>query len=205
MVQEQLMARGIRDEAILGAMLQIPRHLFIEAGLEPMAYNDHPLSIGLKQTISQPYIVAYMLEALQLKKTDRVLEIGTGSGYQTALLAELVHHVYSIERLPDLLFKARHILKKLCYKNITLKLGDGTKGWPEKAPFDAIVVSAGSPQIPKPYFEQLSEGGRMILPVGAETYQELTLVTKRAGRQTVQTLSGCRFVKLKGEYGFRPT
>lgn len=205
MVNDQLFGRGIRNEVILRAMLKIPRHLFVEEGLAPLAYNNHSLSIGRGQTISHPYIVAYMLEALQLKPQERVLEIGTGSGYQTAVLAELVHHVYSVERLSELLFKARHILKKMCYKNITLKLGDGTKGWPQQAPFDAMIVSAGSPQIPKPYFDQLKEGGRMILPVGDAEAQELILVTKQAGQKTLKTLSGCRFVKLKGEYGFRPT
>lgn len=205
MVREQLLARGIRDEALLHAMLKLPRHLFVDEGMRPLAYNDHPLHIGESQTISQPYIVAWMLQNLGLKAGDRVLEIGTGSGYQTALLAELVHQVYSVERLPTLLFKARHILKKLCYKNITLKLGDGTKGWPERAPFDAMVVSAGGPKIPEPYFEQLAEGGRMILPVGDEHRQELILVTKLDGRKQMQKLSDCRFVKLKGEHGFQPT
>lgn len=203
MVQEQLIARGIKDEKVLDSMLNIPRHLFVEEGLAPMAYNDHPLSIGEGQTISQPYIVAYMLECLHLTPEDRVLEIGTGCGYLTAVLAPMVSQVFTIERIPALLFKARKILKQLGYKNIMLKIGDGTKGWPEKAPFDAIIVSAASPQIPQPYLDQLGEGGRLILPVGGEDFQELTLVKKRKGRIQTQILSGCRFVKLKGKYGFQ--
>jgi len=204
MVQDQLRARGIKDEKILQIMLKIPRHLFVEEGLAAMAYEDRPLSIGEGQTISQPYIVAYMVECLDLKPEDRVLEIGTGCGYVTTLLAELVGEVYSIERLPNLLFKARKTLKQLGYKNIHLKLGDGTQGWKQYAPFDAILVSAASPQIPQPYLEQLAEGGRLIIPVGDEGFQELKLVTRQKGEWTQKTLSGCRFVKLKGKYGFAP-
>ncbi|MCE9625449.1 MAG: protein-L-isoaspartate(D-aspartate) O-methyltransferase [Deltaproteobacteria bacterium] len=205
MVREQLIARGIRDERVLEAFLKVPRHLFVEEGLRPMAYNDHPLSIGQAQTISQPYIVAYMLEALHLTPQDKILEIGTGCGYQTAILAELTTQVYSIERISGLLLKARNILKRLHYKNIHLKLGDGTLGWPEKAPFDAIVVAAGSPQVPQPYFDQCSEAGRFILPVGNEFSQDLVLYRKVSGEWQRQTLSGCRFVKLKGKHGFEPT
>ena len=205
MVREQLMDRGIRDERVLRAMLKVPRHLFVEEGLRPMAYNDHPLSIGAGQTISQPYIVAYMLETLQLRPEDRVLEIGTGCGYQTAILAELVAHVYSIERISELLLKARNTLKRLLYKNITLKLGDGTLGWEEKAPFDATVVSAASPRVPQPYLDQSSESGRVIIPIGDEFEQELVLYRKEAGQWRSLALSGCRFVKLKGKHGFEPS
>jgi len=205
MVREQLIARGIRDERVLEAFLKVPRHRFVEEGLQPLAYNDHPLSIGQAQTISQPYIVAYMLEALRLQAGDRILEIGTGCGYQTAILAELVSQVYSIERISELLLKARKTLKELHYKNIHLKLGDGTLGWPEKAPFDAIVVSAASPQVPRPYLDQCSDRGRVILPVGGEFAQDLVLYRKEAGGWRSQTLSGCRFVKLKGKHGFEPS
>lgn len=205
MVRDQLMARGIKDEKILQSMLKIPRHLFVEEGLHPMAYNDHPLSIGAGQTISQPFIVAYMIERLQLGTGHRVLEVGTGCGYMTTVLAELAHWVYSIERIDKLLFGARKTLKKLGYKNVTLKLGDGTAGWPSQAPFDAIVVSAGGPKIPQPYLDQLAPGGRLILPVGGETSQQLTLVTKRGSGYSEEVLTDCRFVKLKGKYGFQPT
>ncbi len=205
MVQEQLRARGIKDEKILQIMLTIPRHFFVEQGMWDLAYNDHPLSIGEGQTISQPYIVAYTLEVLQLKPEDRVLEIGTGCGYQTALLAELVQHVYSIERISTLLFRARKNLKRLGYKNITLKIGDGSQGWEKYAPFDAVVVSAASPQVPMPLRDQLAERGRMVIPLGNEAYQELTLVKKAFGRDTSEALTGCRFVQLKGKYGFHPT
>ncbi len=205
MVQEQLIARGIKDEKILELMLKIPRHLFVDEGLVPMAYNDHPLSIGEGQTISQPYIVAYMIGCLDLKPGDTVLEIGTGCGYVTALLAEMVKQVYSVERIPNLFFRARAVLKKLGYRNIHLRLGDGTQGWAAYAPYDAILVSAAGPKIPEPYREQLAEGGRLILPVGGEDAQELRRVTRHGERWTEETLTGCRFVKLKGRYGFQET
>jgi protein-L-isoaspartate(D-aspartate) O-methyltransferase len=205
MVEDQLRARGIKDEHVLQVMLKVPRHSFVDEGLVPMAYNDHPLSIGEGQTISQPYIVAYMVECLRLRPEDRILEVGTGCGYVTAILAELGAQVYSIERIPALLMKARKTLKRLAYKNIVLKVGDGTQGWPQHAPFDAIIVSAASPEIPRPYLDQLAEGGRLILPVGSEGYQELVLVTKTEGKLSREVLSGCRFVKLMGKYGFHPS
>ena len=205
MVEEQVRARGIKDQQIIQVMLKVPRHLFVEEGLVPMAYNDHPLSIGEGQTISQPYIVAYMVECLKLRPEDRILEIGTGCGYATATLAEIGSQVYSMERLPTLLMKARKTLKRLGYKNIVLKLGDGTQGWPEQAPFDGILVSAASPNIPQPYLDQLAEGGRLILPIGGEDCQELILITKTKGKYRQETLSGCRFVKLMGKYGFHPS
>lgn len=205
MVRDQLVARGIKDEKVLQSMLKIHRHLFVEDGLAPMAYNDHPLSIGEGQTISQPYIVAYMTECLNLNLEDRVLEIGTGCGYQTAILAELVKEVCTIERIPALLFKARKILKGMGYRNIRLKLGDGTQGWLEHAPYDGIMVAAGSPSIPQPLLDQLADGGRMIIPVGDEAFQELVLVEKHGRKFSQKRLSGCRFVQLKGKYGFAPT
>lgn len=204
MVEDQLIGRGIKDENVLQSMLKIPRHSFVEEGMAPLAYNDHPLNIGEGQTLSQPYIVANMVECLKLKAEDRILEVGTGCGYLTALVAELAAQVYSIERIPALLFKARKNLKRLGYKNIVLKVGDGTQGWPQYAPFDAIIVSAAGPQIPQPYLDQLSEGGRLILPVGSRERQELVLVTKTGNRTNRETLSGCRFVKLMGKYGFQP-
>ena len=202
MVADQLLSRGIQSAEVLRAMERIPRHPFVEEGLRPMAYNDHPLAIGARQTISQPYIVARMLEALALKKTDRVLEVGTGCGYQSALLAELTRHVYSIERIPDLLFKARRTLKALGFRNISLKLGDGTLGWGTQAPFEAIIVAAAGPGIPRPYLDQLADGGRMVLPVGTAERQDLVFVKKSSGKVTTRRLTGCRFVKLKGEHGF---
>lgn len=204
MVEDQLRARGIKDEKVLEIMLNIPRHRFVEPGLEPMAYNDHPLSIGEGQTISQPYIVAYMTECLKIRPEDRILEIGMGCGYQTAILAELAAQVYSIERIPALFFRARKVLKQLGYKNVHLRLGDGTLGWEKYAPYDGIIVAAASPDIPGPYLEQLAEGGRMVLPVGSEALQELILVTKKHGKIHQEPLSGCRFVKLKGKYGYAP-
>jgi protein-L-isoaspartate(D-aspartate) O-methyltransferase len=205
MVEDQLRARGIKDEQVLQVMLKVPRHSFVDEGLVPMAYNNHPLSIGEGQTISQPYIVAYMVECLRLRPEDRILEVGTGCGYVTAISAELGAQVYSIERISALLMKARKNLKRLGYRNIVLKLGDGTEGWPQAAPFDAIIVSAASPEIPRPYLDQLAEGGRLILPVGGEGHQELVLVTKTKGKLSQETLSGCRFVKLMGKYGFHPS
>lgn len=203
MVQEQLQARGIKDNKILEIMLKIPRHRFVEEGLQPMAYSDHPLSIGEGQTISQPYIVAYMTECLQIGPEDRILEIGTGCGYQTAVLAEVAAHVYSVERLPPLFSKARKTLRQLGYTNIHLRLGDGSEGWQKYAPYDGILVAAAGPGIPQPYLDQLSEGGRLILPVGDESFQELILVTKEGGKFHHQSLSGVRFVKLKGKHGFQ--
>ncbi len=202
MVRDQLIGRGIREPRVLELMERTPRHLFLEEGLRPLAYNDHPLSIGERQTISQPYIVARMLEALELKASDRVLEIGTGCGYQSALLAGLARHVYSIERIPELILRARNTLKGLRLKNITLKLADGTLGWACHAPFEAIVVAAAGPKIPAPYLEQLAEGGRMILPVGGEERQDLVFVAKSNGKLHTEVLASCRFVKLKGKNGF---
>ena len=196
MVERQLRARGIRDERLLSAMAQVPRHDFVEPRYREQAYEDHPLPIGAGQTVSQPYIVALMLELLQLEPSSKVLEIGTGSGYQTALLAKLASHVYSVERHPELAREAQGTLSRLGLGNVTLAVGDGSQGLPEHAPFDAIIVSAAAAQIPPPLFEQLREGGRMIIPVGPSDVQELQLVRKREGKPLITVLEGCRFVPL---------
>ncbi len=203
MVSQQIAARGVADERVLAAMRKVPRHLFVEEALRDQAYADHPLPIGEGQTISQPYIVALMTEALELKGPEKVLEVGTGSGYQTAILAELARWVYSIERHPGLLERARQILEALGYTNVILKLGDGTKGWPEAAPFEAILVTAAGPRVPEPLLEQLAEGGRLVMPVGDEWSQYLVKVVKKGGKFYRQTLEPVRFVKLVGEYGFK--
>ena len=173
MVREQLIPRGIDDPRVLTAMGRVPRHLFMEEALWGEAYNDYPVPIGDRQTISQPYIVALMTQFLELKGQEKVLEIGTGSGYQTAILAELSHKVYSIERIRSLFLKARKILDQLNYFNVVLKVYDGTQGWPEESPFDAIMVTAASPEIPAPLLEQLAQNGRMLIPVGDRYSQTL--------------------------------
>ncbi|MBZ4681952.1 protein-L-isoaspartate(D-aspartate) O-methyltransferase [Thermodesulfobacterium sp.] len=203
MVKSQIVARGIKDEKVIQAMLKVPRHLFVEEALRDQAYGDFPLPIGKGQTISQPYIVALMTEALELKGKERVLEVGTGSGYQTAILAEIALWVYTIERDPDLSEKAKKVLLSLGYKNISLKIGDGSLGWPEAAPFDAIIVTAASPQIPQPLVDQLAEGGRIVIPVGDEFSQILVKGIKKDGKLKIQTLEPVRFVKLVGAYGFK--
>ncbi|MCB1213926.1 MAG: protein-L-isoaspartate(D-aspartate) O-methyltransferase [Deltaproteobacteria bacterium] len=201
MVRDQLIKRGICDERVLEAMLKVPRHLFVEEALVSQAYQDHPINIGAGQTLSQPYMVAFMLEKLALKPTDHVLEVGMGCGYQTAVLAELVQQVYAIEFLQELFFKARKTLKKLAYSNMVLRLGDGSLGWPKYAPFDAIVVAAGGPVVPKPLLEQLKDQGRLILPVGPEGAQRLILVRKNGTVFEKEDLGECRFVPLRGRYG----
>jgi protein-L-isoaspartate(D-aspartate) O-methyltransferase len=203
MVETQIKARGIKDERVLKAMLKVPRHLFVDEALRDQAYGDFPLPIGEGQTISQPYIVALMTEALELKGNERVLEIGTGSGYQTAILAELALWVYTIERFPTLLERAKKVLKELGYKNISFKLDDGTLGWKEAAPFDAIIVTAASPDIPPPLVEQLAEGGRMVIPIGDEFSQTLIKGVKKGGKLHTKALEPVRFVKLVGAYGFK--
>lgn len=199
MVREQLIRRGIKDERVLDAFRKVPRHLFVDPADRPLAYGDHPLPIGLEQTISQPYIVALMTEALQLKGNEKVLEIGTGSGYQAAILAELVEHVYTVERLPYLGERARKRLEQLGYTNISFKIGDGTKGWPEKAPFDGILVTAASEKIPPSLLEQLKPGGRLVIPLGNTWLQDLTLVINENGHFKKESLGGCRFVPLIGD------
>lgn len=202
MVEEQIVSRGIKDPMLIGAMRKIPRHLFVEEALQNQAYGDFPLPIGEKQTISQPYMVALMTEALKLTKKEKVLEIGTGSGYQTAILAELSEMVYSIERIRSLALRARQLLYDLGYFNVEIKVFDGTFGWIEKSPFDAIIVTAGSPDIPKPLVDQLAMGGRLVIPVGDALTQDLFRVTKTEKGLIKEDLGGCRFVKLIGKYGW---
>ncbi len=202
MVKNQLIPRGINNERVLQVMGKIPRHLFIEEALAGEAYNDHPVPIGEKQTISQPYIVALMTEALELKGTEKTLEIGTGSGYQTAILAELSSRVYTIERIKSLLVNARELLAQLGYNNILFKAFDGTLGWKEYAPFDAIMVTAGSPSLPKPLIDQLADNGRIIIPVGDRYSQELIKVIKKGKGLEQKGLGGCRFVNLIGVHGW---
>ena len=196
MVETQVRARGIRDQRLLDAMGNIPRHEFVEARYRDQAYEDHPLPIAAGQTISQPYIVALMLDLLQLEPAARVLEIGTGSGYQTAVLTQLAKHVYSVERHPELARQATDTLSRLGLTNVTVVTGDGSRGLPEYAPFDAIIVSAAAPQVPPALFEQLREGGRMIIPVGPPEAQELQLVRKQGGKALTVLREGCRFVPL---------
>jgi protein-L-isoaspartate(D-aspartate) O-methyltransferase len=196
MVRTQIADRGIRDRRVLGAMLEVPRHEFVPESLRDQAYEDHPLPIGAGQTISQPYIVAVMLEYLALESTDRVLEVGTGSGYVTGLVARMCAEVYSVERHSELAAAAEATLARLGYSNVKLRLGDGGQGWPEYAPFDAIVVSAATSEVPPALFAQLREGGRMVVPVGPPTSQELQLTRKVNGQQEVRVLEGCRFVPL---------
>lgn len=202
MVELQLRQRGIRDERILQTMAKVPRHEFVSPSFEPHAYEDQPVPIGESQTISQPYIVAAMLEALALAKDDRVLEIGTGSGYQTALLAELAGEIFSIERHASLAQTASTVLERLGYSNVHLRVADGSLGWPEEGPFDAIVVSAAVPRVPTSLIEQLKDGGRLIAPVGTPDAQELLLIRRQRGELIMTRLDGCRFVPLVGEQGF---
>ena len=176
MVNEQIKGRGISDKRVLDAMIKVPRHLFVPEPYTANAYDDRPLPIGLNQSISQPYIVAFMTEVLRLKATDRVLEIGTGSGYQAAILAEICDSVYTIDIFESLADRARKTLNQLGYMNILVKHGDGYRGWPEHAPFDAIIVTCAPTRIPQPLKDQLAEGGRMIIPVGELTVQQLILL-----------------------------
>ncbi|MFC1819513.1 protein-L-isoaspartate(D-aspartate) O-methyltransferase [Thermodesulfobacteriota bacterium] len=203
MVKGQLIPREIKDRGVLRAMGKIHRHLFVEEALVGEAYNDNPLPIGHKQTISQPYIVALMSQALELNGKERILEIGTGSGYQTAILAELVEKVYTIERIRPLLEKARLLLNELGYTNILFKSYDGTLGWERYAPFDAIIITAGAPQIPEPLLDQLCEGGSMVIPIGDRFSQELIKVTKGKDGYKKKNLGGCRFVDLIGAHGWK--
>ena len=203
MVKTQLIPRGINDKRVLEVMGKIPRDRFTEEALRREAYNDHPLPIGHKQTISQPYIVALMTEALELTDKERTLEIGTGSGYQTAILAELSEKVYTVERIKSLLVKSRNILAELGYNNILFKAFDGTLGWKEYEPYDAIIVTAGAPNVPQPLLDQLAEGGRLIIPVGNRFSQELIKMTKKRGRYIQKNLGGCRFVDLIGVHGWK--
>jgi protein-L-isoaspartate(D-aspartate) O-methyltransferase len=199
MIERDLMTRGVRDARVLEVMGTIERELFVPEKLRSLAYEDRPLSIGEGQTISQPYMVAFMTELLNLKGTERVLEIGTGSGYQTAVLGKLAAEVYSIEIIPKLSERAKALLQRLGFDNVYLKTGDGFFGWEERGPFDAILVTAAAPKIPEPLWGQLREGGRLIMPLGAERQtQKLVRVTKSDGKQVVEELSGVVFVPLTG-------
>jgi len=205
MVESQLRGRGVRDSRVLAAMEKIPRHIFVDEALQDQAYNDNPLPIESGQTISQPYIVALMTEALELTGKEKVLEVGTGSGYQSAILAELAAQILSIERIAVLAARARRILDELKYFNVAIRVGDGTYGWREEAPFAAIVVTAGAPRTPQILVNQLAVGGRLVLPVGSRYSQELMKITRLsldADDIKQEALGGCRFVDLIGEYGW---
>ncbi|MGA2937135.1 MAG: protein-L-isoaspartate(D-aspartate) O-methyltransferase [Syntrophobacteraceae bacterium] len=203
MVETQIAARGVRDEGVCEAMRKVPRHLFVDEALRDQAYSDHPLPIAEKQTISQPYIVALMTESLELKGSEKVLEIGTGSGYQSAILAELADRVFSIERYPDLAYRANSVLQKLGYQNIIVRVGDGSLGWPDDAPFDAIIVTAGTPKIPQPLIDQLKMSGRLVVPVGDRLGQDLIVVRRVAEGIKKTNLGGVRFVNLVGKWGWK--
>ena len=196
MVRTQLVERGIRDMRVLDAMRKVPRHEFVPETLRQEAYEDQPLPIGEGQTISQPYIVAAMLQHLALQVTDRALDVGTGSGYVTALLSLLCAEVYSVERHAQLAALAESTLHRLGYRNVKIRAGDGSQGWPEYAPFDAILVSAATPEMPPALFAQLREGGRVVVPIGPAFSQELQLIRKVSGQPEVKVLEGCRFVPL---------
>ena len=202
MVENQIVHRGIVDEGVIQAMLTVKRHLFVEEAMAESAYGDFPLPIGDGQTISQPYMVAVMTEKLKLGKESCVLEIGTGSGYQTAILAEMSERVYTIERIAMLERKARKRLEEMGYTNIAFKIGDGTLGWSEAAPFDGILITAGSPKIPDLLFSQLKEEGRMVIPIGNSFSQTLTVVRKVKGKKVEESFFGCTFVPLIGREGW---
>ena len=199
MVRRQVEKRGIADPRVLAAMRKVPRHLFVSEALRDQAYSDYPLPIGSQQTISQPFMVAQMTAALELTREDRVLEIGTGSGYQAAVLANIVYRVYTIERIRSLYNTARRLFDALQYHNIVTKYSDGTTGWKDECPFDAIVVTAGAPRIPDNLVDQLAPGGRMIMPVGCSSSQELIRIDKDGHTIRQTKLGGCRFVKLVGD------
>jgi len=203
MVEEQLIPRGIKDPRVLNAFYKIERHKFIPENLRNTAYADFPLPIGESQTISQPYIVALMTECLGLTGKEKVLEIGTGSGYQTAILAELAGEVYSIERFEFLTKKAQTFLGELGYKNIKIRVGDGTMGWEEARPFDRIIITAASPKVPLPLLDQLADNGKLILPLGESFSQVLTLVEKEDGKLKSIDICGCVFVPLIGKHGWK--
>jgi len=203
MVDEQLVSRGVKDERVLATMRKIPRHEFLPEAIRGMAYSDSALPLGEGQTMSQPYMVALMTELLGLKGPERVLEIGTGSGYQAAVLAELCEKVYTVERIKTLADKTRVQLDRLGYKRVAIKIYDGTYGWKEMAPFDAIIVTAGSPDIPAPLVEQLKEGGRMVIPVGDRYGQQLITVVRTAEGMVTSRSIPCVFVPLIGNHGWK--
>ena len=202
MVEEQIIARGIKDKRLIDVLYKLERHRFVPENSKNSAYGDFPLPIGEGQTISQPYMVALMTECLSLKGNEKVLEIGTGSGYQTAILAELAREVYSIERIESLKLKAEKILNELGYTNIKIKLGDGTLGWPEEAPFDRIIVTAATQDIPLPLLEQLNDRGIVVIPLGDRFSQVLAKIEKKNNQIIREDICGCVFVPLIGKYGF---
>ncbi len=205
MVETQIVARGIKDRKVIEAMLKVPRHLFVEEAMSAQAYSDSALPIGEKQTISQPYMVALMTELLELNGSEKVLEIGTGSGYQAAILATLANRVYTIERIRPLALRARKALDALGLLNVNIKIDDGTDGWPAEAPFDAIIVTAGAPEVPQVLISQLKTGGRLVIPVGDQLEQILVKFTKLEDGSLSQVNSvPCRFVKLVGKFGWSP-
>lgn len=203
MVERQLAQRGINDERVLQVMREVPRHRFVPEDMWDMAYRDTPLPIGHDQTISQPYIVAYMTQMLHLTPGDRVLEIGTGSGYQAAILSCLAKQVYTLERVPELAQHAEQVLQELGYHNIQVRVGDGGYGWPEAAPFDAIIVTAAAPELPQPLIDQLAEGAPIVAPIGPAGYQELVRLYRRGDRTQIEHLVPVAFVPLIGEHGWR--
>lgn len=202
MVERQLMARGISSPRVLDAMRSVLRHLFVEEALQDGAYEDYPIPIGEGQTISQPYMVALMTELLELNKESVVLEIGTGSGYQAAILAQLANQVYTVERIAKLATKARMVFDRLKYYNIQVHVGDGTLGWKEHAPYDGIIVTAGAPSVPESLIEQLADNGKLVIPVGNRFSQVLQVMTKQGDRLDTKTSCHCVFVKLIGKDGW---
>ncbi len=204
MVKEQLLTRGISDNRVLEAFLKVQRHWFVPEEDQKDSYSDFPLAIGHNQTISQPYIVALMTERLNLSGEEKILEIGTGSGYQTAILASLAKEIYTIERIPELSKNAQKLMENLGYKNIHYRIGDGTLGWKEEAPFDRIIITAYSPEIPVPLIEQLNESGKIIIPLGGPFNQMLTLAQKLNNSLKYQNICSCVFVPLVGVYGVKP-
>ena len=202
MVEEQLKSRRIRDKRLLAVMLEIPRHRFVPASLADRAYEDNPLPIGDGQTISQPYIVAEMTQALCLEGTEKVLEIGTGSGYQTAILSRLSREVITVERLDSLSRAAQATLADISIRNVRFRVGDGTLGAPDDAPFDRVIVTAAAPDVPEPLFTQMGEGGIMVIPIGGRWEQDLVSIRKEEGIARKEYLGGCRFVPLLGKHGF---
>jgi len=203
MVERQIRARGVSDPLVIDAMLTIPRHLFVEEALQNQAYSDYPLPIGEKQTISQPFMVGYMTAALRLRGGEKVLEIGTGSGYQAAVLARIAGRVFTIERIPELARRARRIFDSLGMTNINLKVCDGTVGWMEEGPFDALLVTAGAPAVPEEYYSQLAVGGRLVIPVGGQGGQTLKRIVRTSEVDfEEESLLDCRFVPLLGKHGW---
>lgn len=205
MVTQQIMRRGVVTPRVIEAFRKVPRHLFVPEQFQSHSYNDHPLPIGEGQTISQPYIVALMTDLLDLSGEDKILEIGTGSGYQAAILAELGKEVYTTERHKLLAERAEKIFKELNYQNVKVLVGDGTKGWKEFSPYQKIIVTASAPDVPQPLFIQLDEMGKLVIPIGGRWSQDLVLIEKRKGKMIRKSVCGCVFVPLIGEYGYRET